>query len=601
MITTSPSPPRPTRKLRPLAATITAAALTAGILAPGTATAETTEPWIQQQLSTMSLEEKVGQLFVTYVYGDSSDTTDPGDIASNQSWLGVDNGDELIETYRPGGVIYFAWSNNLNDPEQIAGLSNGLQEAALAQPDGVPLLISTDQEHGVVTRFGPPATQFPGSMALGSTGSTIGAELAGYIAGQELRAVGINQNFAPIADVNVNPSNPVIGVRAFSSDPQLTADMTAAQVTGYQHHGGVTATAKHFPGHGNTDQDSHDELPSIPHTYDEWLEIDAPPFEAAMDAGIDSIMTAHIQFPALDASMDPATLSKPIMTDLLREQMGFDGLIVTDSLAMAGVRELYSDAEIPVRAIEAGVDMLLMPPDLDLAYNAVLDAVDEGRLTEARIDESVERILTVKADRGIMDEPFVDSDRIDRVVGTWLHLAAAQALSNRSITLVKNDGPLPLSSQSGDILVTGAHTGVVNGLAEQATNRGVTAEALPSGANPDDAAIADVVAAAATHDATVMVTSNAQANPGQVALADALIDAGVTVIAVSVNVPYDVADMTEVDDYLAVYSTTAPSIKATASVMFGEVDPSGSLPVMIPVAGQPDEVLYELGHGLNYA
>lgn len=602
MITTSPIPAhRSTRRLPALAATITATALAAGVLTTGTAVADTgTASWVHRQLATMSLEEKVGQLFVTYVYGETSDTTDPDDVASNQNWVGVDNGDELIDTYHLGGIIYFAWSNNLNDPEQIAGLSNGLQDAALAQPTEIPLLVSTDQEHGVVTRVGPPATQFPGNMALGAAGEAASTESAGLISGEELRALGINQNFAPGADVNVNPLNPVIGVRSFSSDPQLTADLTAAAVNGYQSPHGVVATAKHFPGHGNTDQDSHDELPSIPHTYEEWLAIDAPPFEAAIDAGIDSIMTAHIQFPALDDSLDPATLSQPILTGLLRDQMGFDGLIVTDSLSMAGVRELYPDDEVPVKALEAGADMLLMPPDLELAYNAVLDAVAEGRLTEERIDESVERILTVKTDRGIVDEPYVDPEVIDDVVGTPAHLAAAQRVSNESITLVKNDGPLPLSSTSGDILVTGAHTGVVTGLADRVIERGLQATGLASGNDPDDAVIEEVVTAAQANDVTIMVTSSAAANPGQVKLAHALIDAGIRVVAISVNVPYDVANMTGVDDYLAVYSTTAPSVTATAAVLFGELNPSGSLPVMVPVDGEPDTPLYELGHGLSY-
>ena len=599
MITASAKPAH--RYLIALTAGLAAAALTAGILTTGTATAATVSPSrVQRQLESMTLEEKVGQLFITYVYGETSDTTDPGDVAANQDFLGVDNGDELIDTYHPGGIIYFAWSNNLNAPDQIAGLSNGLQEAALAQPAGIPLLISTDQEHGVVTRFGPPATQFPGNMALGAVNDPMAAATAGQITGRELRAVGINQNFAPIADVNINPANPVIGVRSFSSDPQLAADLTAAQVTGYQVDDGVTATAKHFPGHGNTDQDSHLALPSIPHSYDEWAAIDAPPFEAAIEAGIDSIMTAHIQFPALDDSLDPATLSQPIMTGLLREQLGFDGLVVTDSLSMAGVRELYSDEEIPVRALEAGVDMLLMPPDLDLAYNAVLDAVATGRLTEQRIDESVARILAVKHARGIVDAPLVDPENIDTVVGIPDHLAAAQDISDRSITLVENDGVLPLATDDGAVLVTGADTGTVAGLAEHVDRRGLPVTSLPSGADPDDAAIDEIAAAAASHEVTIMVTANAAAHPGQVRLAQALVASGATVVAVSVNVPYDIALMTEVAGNVAAYSTTTPTVDATASVLFGEVNPSGALPVTIPVEGDPDTPLYELGHGLQY-
>lgn len=579
------------------------------------ATLSAQDAWVSEQLEEMTLEEKVGQLFMTYAYGETADTDDPDDVEANQEWLGVDNGAELIDTYQVGGIIYFAWSNNVNDPEQIAGLSNGLQEEAVAQPSETPLLVSTDQEHGVVTRVGPPATQFPGNMALGAVGDADAAYEAGLIAGHELRAVGINENFAPTADVNVNPENPVIGVRSFSSDPQLTAELTAAQVEGYQDVDGVTSTAKHFPGHGNTDQDSHDELPTIPHTYEEWQEIDAPPFESAFESDLDSIMTAHIQFPALDDSMDPATLSKPIMTDLLREEMGFDGLVVTDSLSMEGVRELYDDEEIPVLALQAGVDMLLMPPDLDLAYNAVLDAVADGELTEDRIDESVQRILHLKSERGIVDDPFVDPDAVDDVVGTPEHLQAAQDITDRSTTLVKNDGVLPLDGDSGDVLVTGtdgtdptesaedASVTVVDDLSDALAERGLDSASLPTGPDPDQAAIDEVVAAAEDRDFAVVTTSNAfdvETNPGQAALVEALQAADTPVVAVAVNTPYDVAQMTEVEAYVAAYSTTAPAVESLADVLFAEVDPSGTLPVTIPEADDPDTPLYEFGHGLSY-
>ncbi|GAB4008408.1 hypothetical protein GCM10029992_64690 [Glycomyces albus] len=332
------------------------------------------EAYVADQLASMSLEDKVGQLFMVYVNGPSADTDDPDHVDANQDHLGVDNGAELIERYRPGGVIYFGWAGNVDDPEQIARLSKGLTEAAA---DGVPPLIATDQEYGVVTRIGEPVTQFPGAMPLGATGDAEAAENAARIAGSELRAMGLSQNFAPDADVNINPANPVIGVRSFSSDPGLAAELTAAQVRGYSS-GGVAACAKHFPGHGDTDVDSHVGLPTITHTEREWSEIDAPPFEAAIEAGSDMIMSAHIQFPALDDSLKPATLSEPILTGLLRERLGFTGVVVTDSLEMEGVRSEYGDERVPVMALLAGADLLLMPPDFVLARQAVLDAIESG-------------------------------------------------------------------------------------------------------------------------------------------------------------------------------------------------------------------------------
>ena len=343
--------------------------------------------YVAETMAAMSLETKVGQLFMVYVHGESADSDHPDAVASNRERLGADNGAAFIAAYKPGGIIYFDWANGLTDPEQIAALSNGLQEAS-----ETPLLIATDQEYGSVVRIGEPATQFPGAMPLGAARDVEAAARAGEAAGTELRAMGLNQNFAPNADVNVDPANPVIGVRSFGSDPDLVAEFVAAQVSGYRA-GGVAVSAKHFPGHGDTGTDSHADLPVITHTAEEWERIDAPPFAAAIEAGADMVMSAHLQFPALDDSLKPATLSEPILTGLLRERLGFEGVIVTDALDMQGVRTEYGDERVPVMALQAGADLLLMPPDFPLAYEAVLAAVEAGELTEERIDASVRRLL----------------------------------------------------------------------------------------------------------------------------------------------------------------------------------------------------------------
>ena len=253
-------------------------------------------------------------------------------------------------------------------------------------------------------------------MALGANGSRTDALTAGRIGGAELRALGIRQDYAPVADVNVNPANPVIGVRSFGADPKAVAGLVAAQVTGYQR-SSVAATAKHFPGHGDTAVDSHYGFPVIEHTREQWSSIDAPPFRAAIRAGIDSIMTAHIMVPALDDSGDPATLSRPILTGILRGELGYDGVVVTDSLGMQGVREKYGDDRVPVLALKAGVDQLLNPPSLDIAWNAVLTAVRQGELTEARLDTSLLRILRLKNRLGLLDRPYVSHAGVDRAVG----------------------------------------------------------------------------------------------------------------------------------------------------------------------------------------
>jgi beta-N-acetylhexosaminidase len=586
--------------------TVLAAALGAAAAAATAGTAEAhgdrdERRFVKRRLKAMSLEDKVGQLFTVYAYGRTADTTDPADVAKNQETHGVDNAAELIATYRPGGVIYFAWSNNVADPDQITDLSNGLQAASTAD-GGIPLLIATDQEHGLVTRIGPPATQLPGAMALGATHDSGTARDAAVISGTELRAMGLNLNFAPDADVNVNPANPVIGVRSFGSDAEHVAAFAAAQVAGYQARGDLAATVKHFPGHGDTEDDSHTDLPQIDHTYEEWRLIDAPPFRAAIDAGVGAIMSAHIQFPALDATLTPATLSKPIITGVLRDELGYDGVIVTDSLAMEGVREGYGDDRIPVLALLAGVDMLLMPVDLDLAYHAVLAAVTEGELTEKRIDQSVTRLLRLKYRLGLFDDPYADSDEIAGIVGVPASLAAAQAISDRTTTLVTNDRTLPVAADGGFVLVTGWGETTTNVLTAEFGRRGWSATRVVTGIAPTQAQI-DAAVAAADGQGLIVVTTNGVAdNPGQVALVKALAATGVPLVAVGVRNPYDIAHFEdEANAYLATYSYSTDGLESAVAVILGVNDPQGRLPVDIPKADEPEAVLFAFGHGLSYS
>jgi beta-N-acetylhexosaminidase len=556
--------------------------------------------FVKRRLKAMSLEEKVGQLFTVYAYGRTVDTTDAADVAKNQETHGVNNAAELIAAYKVGGIIYFTWSNNVANPAQITGLSNGLQAASTAD-GGEPLLIATDQEHGLVVRITAPATQLPGAMALGATHDTGAAYDAAVISGAELRAMGLNTNFAPDADVNVNPANPVIGVRSFGSDAAHVAAFAAAQVEGYQSRGDLAATVKHFPGHGDTEDDSHTDLPQIDHTYEEWQEVDAPPFRAAIDAGVGAIMSAHIQFPALDPTLTPATLSKPILTGLLREELGYEGVIVTDSLAMEGVREGYGDDRIPVLALLAGIDMLLMPVDLDLAYNAVLAAVANGELTEARIDESVTRILGLKYRLGLYDDPYADPDEVANVVGIAPHLEAAQALSDRTTTLVTNDGTLPIPVDGGSVLVTGWGETTTNLLAAEFTKRGFAPTRVVTGIAPTQAQIDAAVAAAAGKGFIVVSTNGVADNPTQAGLVKALAATGVPVVALGVKNPYDIAHLgDDVNAYLATYSYAADGLESPVAVVLGHLAPQGRLPVDIPSADDPESVLFAFGHGLSY-
>ncbi|MFJ6939004.1 glycoside hydrolase family 3 protein [Streptomyces sp. NPDC101132] len=589
------------RTLLAAAAAAAVSAAGASASASGRATA-VPHPWLLRLVARMSLAEKVGQLFVSRVYGHSATDPEPADAEKNLAQFGVRTAAEVVRRYHLGGVVYFAWAHNTREPAQIAGLSDGLQRAALAGPNPVPLLVSTDQEHGIIARIGRPLTLLPGAMALGAAGSAEHARRAAEIAGTELAALGVAQDYAPVADVNVNPANPVIGVRSFGSAPGPVAELVAAQVRGYRA-AGIAATAKHFPGHGDTETDSHYGLPRMGHSLKEWERLDAPPFEAAIAAGVDAVMTAHIVFPALDPSGDPATLSQPIVTGILRRRLGFEGVVVTDALDMAGVRQKYGNDRVPVLALKAGCDQLLNPPDLDLAHRSVIAAVRSGELTEARIEESVLRILRLKARLGLFGAPFTDPARVEAVVGAAEHRAAADTIAAAGTTLLANSaGLLPLSpARTPRLLVTGADpvspTGTTGPptatLARELTALGFTAGAVPTGLAPDADAVRRAVAAAREADAVLVCTYNVADGSPQRALVQALVDTGVPVVSLAVRNPYDAARLPECAASLAAYSWTDVELRAAARVVAGEVRPAGRLPV--PVPGR-----YPVGHGLSY-
>ncbi|MEV0697480.1 glycoside hydrolase family 3 protein [Saccharopolyspora sp. NPDC050389] len=588
-------------RARRAAIALSAVAIGAAALTTTGGTAAPKQPQSPAELlKQMTLEEKVGQLFVTYAYGRTADTAHP----QNQAEFGVDTPAQVVQKYHLGGIIHFAWTDSLYDPKQIAELSNGLQDAAVNSGAKVPLLISTDQEQGQVTRILEPATQFPGNMALGATRSTDDAGRAAAITGQELRAMGLNQNFAPSGDVNVNAANPVIGVRSFSSDPALAAQLTAAQIRGYEDSAKpgetVSAAVKHFPGHGDTSQDSHTSLPVIEHDRQQWEQLDAPPFKEAIAAGTDMVMSGHLMVPKLDDSGEPSTLAPNVLTGMLRDELGFKGVIVTDSLKMDGVREKHPDAEIPVLALKAGVDIMLMPFNVQVAIDGVVNAVHSGELTEQRIDQSVARILALKAARGVLDNPFVDVSKVDQIVGTPEHLAEAQAITDRTTTVLRNDGMLPLQ-KPGSMFVTGAGDKATAALADRIKARGPQASALATGLKPTPEQIGQAVEEAKRNDVTVVLTNAAwsEANKTQLDLVRALQQTGKPVVAVAVRDPYDAAHV-ELPGWIATYSDKAVAMESLTKVLFGEISPVGKLPVPVPDPSQPGVDKYPFGHGLSW-
>jgi beta-N-acetylhexosaminidase len=589
-------------KTRTRRAVVALSALAVGAAAL-TTTGSALEPRAQtadELLREMTLEEKVGQLFVTYAYGRTADTPDP----VNREEFGVDTPAQVVQKYHLGGIIHFTWSNSLYDPKQIAELSNGLQTAATSSGAQVPLLISTDQEQGQVTRITEPVTQLPGNMALGAGRSPQDAERAAAITGQELRAMGLNMNFAPSGDVNVNPANPVIGVRSFSSDPTLAAQLTAAQVRGYEDAQtageGVSASVKHFPGHGDTNTDSHTALPVIEHDRQQWEQLDAPPFKEAIAANTDSVMSAHIVVPKLDDSGQPATLAPKVLTGMLRQELGYQGVVFTDSLQMEGVRQQHPDSEIPVLALQAGADVMLMPQNLQVAIDGVIAAVHDGRLTEQRIDESVSRVLKLKEGRGVLANPFVDVSEVDSIVGNQQHLADAQRITDRSTTLLRNDAALPLKSP-GKVFVTGASEKGTKALSDSVRARGPQSSALATGTKPTQEQIGQAVEQAKAHDVAVVLTSAAwnPDNAGQLDLVRALQATGKPVVAVAVRDPYDAAHV-DVPAWIASYSDKPVAMESVAKVLFGETTPAGKLPVPVPEPGKPGTDRYPFGFGLAW-
>ena len=495
-------------------------------------TVEAFEPVLAPELlAQMDLDDKIGQLLVLTAQGTTAD----------------ENAAQ-IEAHRPGGLIYF--DANLADAEQIAGMSVGVQDLASRQGQGVPLFVGVDQEQGMVARL-PVGTRFPDAMAVGASHDTAMAELLAGTTAAELSALGINLDYAPVADVNTDPNNPVIGIRSFGSDPDLVSEMAVAEAGAFAE-GGVASVVKHFPGHGDTDVDSHTGLPVIDLPRDQWEREHLPPFRAAVEADVDAIMTAHVLMPGLDSSEDPdpATLSPAIIGGILREELGYDGVVTTDALNMEGVRQRHDDGEVAVKAVEAGVDQLLMPPDPAAAVAALRTAVEEGRITEERVDESVLRILTLKEKRGILEADPVDPAAAAEAMG---HEEAAQTVADASVTLLRNEnGLLPLRDTPVRVEGAGADT-----IAAALTEAGVTVDA----------------------SAPTLVVGSDGATQEQRALVES---AQGPVIVVSQGGPYDLAAFPGVDAFLAVYSSVEVSRTAAARVIAGEVDPTGTLPVDVP-------------------
>ncbi|QGQ99389.1 beta-N-acetylhexosaminidase [Paenibacillus psychroresistens] len=498
--------------------------------------------------------------------------------------------EQLIQEYHLGGIIYFR--RNVKDIQQVKELSQALQSLNKSE---LPLLISIDQEGGMVARIDEGITLVPGNMALGATGDANAAYQTALISGEELRHLGINMNFAPCIDVNNNSLNPVIGVRSYGESAELVAAMGSAAIRGFQQ-AGVAATAKHFPGHGDTDTDSHLNLPSVPHNKARLNAIELVPFKAAIAEGVDVIMSAHVVFPAYEPESIPATLSNRILTGLLREELQYKGIIVTDCLEMNAISHGVGIAAGAIQAVLAGTDIVLVSHLLErqiAAFEALAGAVETGVISEERINQSVIRILALKQKRQMAIG--AEREQLNSLIGTAKSWGIVEAISEKSITLVKDEGQLPLDSTKATLVIwpeVRIGTEVDEVIPQEITLGKALSAYIPQvqeitiGITPTADELAQVLAAAEAYDTIVIGTYNVDVSAGQIQLIDQLSGMkAIKLIVAALRNPYDLQKFPQICTYLACYENRPMAMKSLAKVLMGIIQPQGKLPVSLNLEG----------------
>jgi beta-N-acetylhexosaminidase len=559
-------------------------------VAPAAAPRPTPAPsyaWARATLAKLTLEEKVAQMVGVRASGlyRHPDSDEPQQVRRDVQKLGV------------GALVVFE-----SEVESLPRVLNELQDLAK-----VPLLVSADMERGMAFRIRRGVVPLPYAMAVGASGSEEAARFMGEVTAREGRALGIHWALAPVADVNNNPANPVINIRSFGEDPESVGRLVSAFVTGVKS-GGLLSTAKHFPGHGDTGVDSHMQLARLTVDRSRLDAIELRPFRRAVESGVDSVMLGHIAVPALDSSGSPATLSQPVATDLLRRELGFEGLVVTDALDMAGVRSAWT-GEAAVRAVDAGADFILLPPQPNVAIQAIVRAVREGDLTQERIDASVLRILQAKERLGLDKNRKVDPAGVKKAVGRPEDVARALEIARQAITVVKNDGGLlPLRAEeplrilhlvmSSDARVDSS---VIQGIPEaELAARHVPTDTMALGPEVSEATAERVLERAGSYTHVLASTfvrigayrGTADMSEGHAALLEALVSAGRKVVVVSYGSPYLLRQFPSVPAYVCSYGWVETSQRAAMAALFGEFAVTGKLPVTLPG-------LYAYGHGLQ--
>ena len=586
--------------LRPLALLAGLAALMAPLLLPAPAkpaarkTASTARPAAPKNssekaaatgwLQAMTPRQKVAQLVVVGFSGHPLNTRS----REYRRFM------RLVTQDQVGGLILVNVTNGRTvqkaDPLEAASFINRMQRLSR-----VPLLVAGDFERGASMRL-ESTTVFPHAMAFAAAGDPGFARQEGEITAMEARAIGVQWLLFPDADVNNNPDNPIINIRSYGEDPQDVSRYVAAFVQGA--HAAtktpVLVTAKHFPGHGDTATDSHMNMATISGDRERLEQVEFAPFRAAITSGTDSVMTAHLAVPAIEPANLPATLSAKILQGILRDEMKFKGIIVTDAMEMGGIAQGFSSGDAAVRAVEAGADVLLMPSDPEAAINAVTAAVISGRISRKRLDESVMRVLTAKAHLGLATHRTVDLDEINSVVNSMESNAVAQQICDRSVTLVRNnDSFLPLRSTDKTtffLLAEGPTSNEGLAFVAELKKRAPQAKAVILHSSMSEADLAAAATAAAGADNYVVAAfASFAAYRGSVALGgglpgfvESLIASGKPVALAAMGNPYMLRSFTGVAAYLALYSTVPPSEVSAVKALFGEIAISGKLPVSIP-------------------
>ena len=551
------------------------------------------QPWVEKTLAGMTVDEKIGQLIIPAAVG----------MFMNQETEIFKNIRRDITEFHVGGYHMLGESDTLHEPAGVALLINHMQELAK-----IPLWITADFEGGVGLRYAG-ATRLPRAMAMGATDDPQMAQLAGRVAAEEARAMGVHVNFYPVVDVNNNARNPIINIRSFGGDPQLVSKMARAYIRGSQS-AGVMATAKHFPGHGDTSTDSHLELPSVDVDRARLDQVELPPFRAAIEEGVGGVMSAHIALPRIETEKLPATLSPKMLTGVLRTEMAFGGVIFTDAMVMQGIAAHYPEGEAAVRAIKAGADVVLFPPSVEKAFTAIKRAVETNEITVARIDESVRRVLAAKARLGLDKNRLVDLNKLDRALGSAEHQRAARQIIESAITLVRDKRaalPLKLTPEQKVLFITivdnseGWRDGVPGraffaALAQRhpkSTSVSVSDKTAPAEFDliKKLAALSDVVIV----NGFIRVSSfkgSIDMTEGEINLLKHLSGLEKPFAFVQYGSPYLLTFVPDLPSYILAYEYYPAAEEAALKAVLGEIEFKGRLPIELPG-------LYPIGHYEN--